>query len=158
MLSGLLWLLLSHAIHRRPNGSVPAHLVVEEFPAFLSAGGPSMADGFEDLARQARSRGVFLTALTQDLVSITKISASLGEVLRQATQFFGVSRSVADWAWDSVLPLTGRRKKPQGAPWDEDRGGSLERGAELTQLRQALSRLADRQLYFADRRSGLPGV
>ncbi|MDB4954441.1 MAG: hypothetical protein JWO36_2010 [Myxococcales bacterium] len=157
MLAGLLWLLLSDAIRRRPNGSPPTRLVVDEFPTFLAAGGASIADRFSDLVRLARAKGVFLAALTQDLVSISKISPSLTEVLRQNIHIFGVFRSVADSAWDFVLPVTGKRRKPR-APWDEKDSGYLERSAELALLRQTLSRLPDRHLFLADRRTGLPGV
>ena len=158
MLAGLLWLLLSHAIRRRPNGAPRTSLVIDEFPVFLSSGGAHMADGVEDLLRLARSKGVFLTALTQDLVSIAKASSSLPEVLRTNVHIFGVFRAVADASWDFLLPITGRRPKAPPAPWEESSGGFLERGAELTLLRQTLSRLPDRELFLADRRTGLPGV
>lgn len=158
MLSGLLWLLLSHAIRRRPNGAPRSHLIVDEFPTFLSGGGAHMADGVEDLLRLARSKGVFLAALTQDVASIAKVSSSLPEVLRTNVHLFGVFRSVTDSSWDFILPVTGRRARPAAAPWEASQGGFLDRGAELTLLRQTLARLPDRELFLADRRTGLPGV
>jgi len=158
MIAGVLWLLLSHAIRRRENGAPTSHLVIDEFPTFLLGGGPHMASTIEELLRLARSKGVYLTALSQDMVSLGKVSPSLPEVLRANIHCFGIFRSVTDSAWDFVLPVTGRRPKPRAAPWEEERGGFLERSAELTLLRQELARLPDRELMFADRRTGLPGV
>ncbi len=158
MLAGLLWLLLSHAIRRRANGAARSHLIVDEFPTFLASGGARMADGFEDLLRLARSKGVFLTALTQDIASISKVSGSLTEVLRQNVHLLGIFRAATDSSWDFVLPITGGRPKPRAAPWEEERGGVLDRAAETTYLRQELVRLPDRQLFLVDRRTGLPGV
>jgi hypothetical protein len=158
MIAGILWLLLSHAIRRRENGAPTSHLVIDEFPTFLLGGGAHMASTIEELLRLARSKGVYLTALSQDMVSLGKASSSLPEVLRANIHCFGIFRSVTDSAWDFVLPVTGRRAKPKAAPWEEERGGFLERSAELTLLRQELARLPDRELMFADRRTGLPGV
>ena len=158
MLQAILWLGIGHAVRRRPNGAPRTHVIVEEAPAFLGSGGREMADQFEDLARLARSKRVHFMLLSQDLVSLSKISPSLVEVLRGNAHIFITFRAMADSAWDFLLPVTGRRRKPPGAPWESERGGYLERGAELALLRQELSRLPDRHCYFVDRRTSLPGV
>ncbi len=157
VMAGILWMNLSHAIRRRPNGAPRSHLIIDEFPVFLKAGGASMADAVEDLLRLARSKGVYLTALSQDLISIHKVSPSLPEVLRGNAHLFAVFRAVAESGWDFVLPVTGRRKR-ESAPWEDAKGGCLDRSAEMALLRQELSRLPDRELFFVDRRTGLPGV
>lgn len=158
MLSGLLWLLLSQAIRRRANGSPRSHLIIDELPTFLMAGGPHMADGLEDLLRLARSKGVFMTGLAQEMASLSKVSSSLPDVVRSNVHLFGIFRSVADASWDFALPISGRRPKPKAAPWDREHGGFLERGAETTLLRSTLARLPDRELFFVDRRTGLPST
>jgi hypothetical protein len=158
VLSGLLWMGISHAIRRRANGAARCHLVIDEAPTFLAAGGARMADSLEDLFRLARSKGVYVTALTQDLSSIAKVSSSLPETLRTNMHLVALFRCLADAHWDFVLPVTGRRPKAERAPWEESRGGYLERSAEMQFLRGELQRLPDRECYFADRRTGLPGV
>jgi hypothetical protein len=97
VLSGLLWMGISHAIRRRANGAARCHLVIDEAPTFLAAGGARMADSLEDLFRLARSKGVYVTALTQDLSSIAKVSSSSA---RDAPHQHAPGRA---------LPLPGRR-------------------------------------------------
>lgn len=158
VLSGLLWMGISQAIRRRPNGAPRTHLVIDEAPTFLAAGGAQMADALEDLLRLARSKGVYLAALTQDLASIAKVSPSLPETLRTNVHLIALFRCLADAHWDFVLPITGRRPRPESAPWEESKGGCLERSAEVQVLRGDLARLPDRHCFFADRRTGLPGI
>lgn len=158
VLSGLLWIGLSQAIRRRPNGGERVHLLVDEFSTFLAAGGPSMIEGVEDLLRLARSKSVYFTGALQDLAAVGKLSSSLPEQLRTNVHLWACFRSLADTHYDFLLPVTGRRPRPRPAPWEESRGGFLERPAELQLLRSRLSKLADRELFFADRRTGLPGV
>lgn len=157
-LSGLIWLKLSHAIRRRPNGAAPVQVAVDEWPTFLAGGGARLASGFEDLLRLARSKGVFLWVLAQDLSSIAKISPSLPEVAKTNLHWQLVFRAVDAGAWDFILPVTGRRRRPASLPWEEAKELYLERGAELVLLREELARLPDRQCYIVDRRTGLPGV
>lgn len=158
VLSGLLWIGLSQAIRRRPNGAPRTHLIIDEFSTFLSAGGPSMVDGIEDLLRLARSKSVYLTGALQDLASIGKLSATLPEQLRTNIHLWMCFRSLSDTSYDFLLPVTGRRPRAAPAPWEENRGGFLERSAEVQLLRSRLSQLADRECFIADRRTGLPGV
>lgn len=158
VLSGLFWMGISQAIRRRPNGAPCTHLVIDEAPTFLAAAGAQGADGLEDLLRLARSKGVHLAALTQDLASIAKVSPSLPETLRTNMHLVALFRCLADSHWDFILPVTGRRGRPEPAPWEERKGGFLERPAELQLLRGELARLPDRQCFLADRRTGLPGI
>jgi hypothetical protein len=132
--------------------------MVDEFPAFLSAGGAHLADTFEDLLRLARSKGVFLAVLSQDMTSVAKVSRSIADVVKNNLHLHFIFRAMDSNAWDFALPVTGTRPRPRGAPWEEQRFGYLERGAELTLLRDGLERLADRHCYIVDRRTGLPGV
>ncbi|MBN2561764.1 MAG: type IV secretory system conjugative DNA transfer family protein [Phycisphaerae bacterium] len=157
-LAGLIWVQLNHAIRRRPNGSAPAYVCVDEWPTFLSAGGANLADTFEDLLRLARSKGVFLTVLSQDLASVAKVSRSIVDVVRNNLHLHMIFRAQDANAWDFALPVTGTRPKPPGPPWEERRFGYLDRGAELTLLREQLLRLPDRTCYLVDRRTGLPGL
>lgn len=159
VLSGLLWIGLSQAIRRRPNGAERVHLFIDEFSTFLAAGGPSMVEGIEDLLRLARSKSAYFTGAVQDLSAISKLGgASLTEQLRTNVHLWGCFRSLSDSHYDFLLPTTGRRPRPRPAPWEESRGGYLERSAETQLLRGKLQKLADRELFFADRRTGLPGV
>lgn len=157
-LAGLIWVQLNHAIRRRENGSAPAHVCVDEWPTFLSAGGAHLADTFEDLLRLARSKGVFLTVLSQDLASVAKVSRSIVDVVRNNLHLHMIFRAQDANAWDFALPVTGTRPKPPGPPWEERRFGYLDRAAELTLLREQLLRLPDRTCYLVDRRTGLPGL
>jgi len=157
-LAGLIWVQLNHAIRRRPNGSEPAYVCVDEWPTFLSAGGASLADTFEDLLRMARSKGVFLTVLSQDLASVAKVSRSIVDVVRNNLHLQAIFRAQDAGAWDFALPVSGTRMRPPGPPWEEYRPGYLDRGAELTLLREQLLRLPDRTCYLVDRRGGLPGL
>ena len=157
-LAGLIWVQLNHAIRRRPNGSAPAYVCVDEWPTFLAAGGANLADTFEDLLRLARSKGVFLTVLSQDLASVAKVSRSIVDVVRNNLHMHAIFRAQDSSSWDFALPVTGTRPRPRGAPWEEQRFGYLERGAELTLLREQIGRLPDRECYFVDRRTGLPGL
>jgi hypothetical protein len=54
--------------------------------------------------------------------------------------------------------VTGRRRKTDTAPWEERRTVYLDRGAELTLLKEELARLPDRTCYLLDRRSGIPAA
>jgi hypothetical protein len=157
-LAGLIWVQINHAIRRRANGSEPAYVCVDEWPTFLAAGGAQLADTFEDLLRLARSKGVFLTVLSQDLASVAKVSRSIVDVVRNNLHLHMIFRAQDTSAWDFALPVTGTRPKSPGAPWEERRFGYLDRSAELTLLREQLLRLPDRTCYLVDRRTGLPGL
>ena len=157
-MAGLVWVQLNHAIRRRPNGSAPTWLMVDEWPTFLAAGGAHLADTFEDLLRLARSKGVALAVLSQDMTSVAKVSHSIAEVVKNNLHMHMVFRAQDANAWDFALPVTGTKPKPPGPPWEEPRLGYMERSAELTMLRQGLERLPDRHCYLVDRRTGLPGV
>ena len=157
-LSGLLWMRLAHAIRRRPNGAPPVHVVVEEWQTFLAAGGGRLAESFADLLRLARAAHVFITVLSQDMASVAKISPTLPEIANTNLHLQFVFRAHDASAWDFILPITGRERRPSSAPWEETRHGYLDRGAELALRRDELARLPDRHCYFADRRTGLPGV
>ena len=156
-LCGLLWVKLTQAIRRRPNGSPPAILVLEEAPAFLAATSSQAADSTEDLLRLARAKGVFLYLLSQDLASLGKVSPTLPTVIKTNIHLHAIFRTTDDWSF--ALPVTGRRLKSAPPPWEEGRAvGYLDRGAELMLLREGVARLPDRHLYLLDRRSGLPAA
>jgi hypothetical protein len=157
-MAGLVWIQITHAIRRRPNGSAPTFVMVDEWPTLLAAGGAHLADTFEDLLRLARSKGVFLAVLSQDMTSVAKVSRSIADVVKNNLHMHFIFRAMDSNAWDFALPVTGTRPRPRGSPWEEQRFGYLERGAELTLLRDGLERLADRHCYIVDRRTGLPGV
>lgn len=157
-LSGLVWLKLAHAIRRRPNGAPRVHVAIDEWPTFLAAGGARLADSFEELLRLARSKGVFLTVLSQDMTSVAKVSSTLPEIVKTNLHLHAIFRASDAHAWDFALPVTGRRRRPRTAPWEERRAEYLDRSAELALLREELSRLPDRECYLVDRRTGLPGV
>jgi len=149
---------LNRAIRRRDNGSAPAFVCVDEWPTFLAAGGAHLADTFEDLLRLARSKGVFLSVLSQDLASVAKVSRSIVEVVKNNLHLHFVFRAMDSSSWDFALPVTGRRRRPPAAPWEDAKSGFLDRSAELTALRDGLAKLPDRHCYLVDRRTGLPGL
>jgi hypothetical protein len=155
-LMGLLWQKLVRAILGRPNGSPPAVVVLEEWPEFLSGGGPDVADSCERLLRLARSRGVFLVLLAQDLASVGRISASLPQVVRTNLHWHAIFRSTEDWRF--ALPVTGCRPRPAGPPWEPRTRGYLSRGEEMTALEEELAHLPDRECLLLERRSGFPAV
>jgi hypothetical protein len=156
-LCGILWVLLTQAIRRRPNGSPPAILVLEEWPAFLSAAQSGTADACEDILRLARAKGVYLYLLAQDLASVGKVSSTLPTVVKTNVMLHAIFRTT-DSDWSAFLPVTGRRRKTDTAPWEERRTVYLDRGAELTLLKEELARLPDRTCYLLDRRSGIPAA
>jgi hypothetical protein len=155
-ITGIFNMRLTRAIRRLPNGSPPCVVLIEEAPAFLSAGPSRTGDMLEDTLRLARSKGVFLWLLSQDLTSLGKVSATLPTVIRTNAHLLGIFRTTDDWS--HALPVTGRRLRRSSAPWQEPRVEYLERGAELNLLREELARLEDRRCYLVDRRRGLPGV
>ncbi len=155
-LMGLLWQKLVRAILARPNGSPPAVVVLEEWPEFLAGGGPDVADSCERLLRLARSRGVFLVLLAQDLASVGRVSASLPQVVRTNLHWHAVFRSTEDWRF--ALPVTGCRQKPAGPPWEARSRGYMTRGEEMTVLEDELAHLPDRECLLLERRSGFPAV
>jgi hypothetical protein len=157
-LAGLIWLELNRAIRRRANGAAPAFVCVDEWPTFLAAGGTHLADTFEDLLRLARSKGVFLSVLSQDLASVAKVSRSIVEVVKSNLHLHFVFRAMDSSSWDFALPVTGRRRRPPAAPWEDAKPGFLDHSAELTALRDGLAKLPDRHCYLVDRRTGLPGL
>lgn len=156
--SGMFWSLIAHAVRRRPNGARTARVAIDEFPAVLTSGGAHLADSVEDVLRLARSKRIFLTALSQDMTSIAKASRTLPEVMKTNIHMHAVFRSSEASAWDFLLPVTGRRPRPASAPWESPSAGYLDRHAELALLREELAKLPDRQCFLVDRRTGLPGV
>jgi hypothetical protein len=101
---------------------------------------------------------VFLAVLSQDMSSVAKVSRSIADVARTNLHLHFIFRAMDSNAWDFALPVTGTRTRQRGAPWEKPNVGYLERGAEITLLREGLERLPDRQCYIVDRRTGLPGV
>lgn len=156
--SGAVWNHVAHAIRRRPNGSRPSHVLIDEFPTVLASAGAHVADSYEDILRLARSKGVYLVMLSQDMASVAKVSRSLPEVLKTNVHLHVVFRAADAPAWDFILPVTGSCPRPASAPWEEDRGGYLDRSAERSLLREELTNFPDRECLIADRRTGLPGV
>jgi hypothetical protein len=124
----------------------------------LAAGGAHLADTFEDLLRLAHSKGVFLSVLSQDLASVAKVSRSIVDVVKNNLHLHFVFRAMDSSSWDFALPVTGRRRRPPAAPWEDAKPGFLDRSAELTALRDGLAKLPDRHCYVVDRRTGLPGL
>jgi hypothetical protein len=157
LLSALVWMKLAHAIRRRANGAPRVHVIVDEWPTFLAGGGARLADSFEELLRLARSKGVFLTVLSQDMASVAKISASLPDIVRTNMHLHCIFRAIDADAWDFALPVTGCRPRSPASGIDAGKK-CLDRRAELALLREELARLPDRECYFVDRRKGLPGV
>lgn len=155
-IAGILWVKLTQAVRRRPNGSPPAIIVLEEAPAFLAAGSSQAGDMTEDLLRLARSKGVFMYLLSQDLISMGKISSTLPTVIKTNLHLHAFFRTTDDWNF--ALPVTGRRLKAAAPPWQEQRAAYLDTHAELTLLREELAKLPDRHCYLLDRRTGLPAA
>lgn len=156
MLRDLIWIKLTRAIRRRPNGSPPMLVLIDEAPSFLSGGGPQVAARVEELLRIARSKGVYFAILSQDMEAIANVSPSLPGTLRTNVSWIAVFRSREDW--DSILPITGCRPKERGPAWEEHRGGYMERAAEKKMLCEQLKHLPDRHVLLVDNRSGVPGV
>lgn len=153
---GSIWKMLSRSIRRRANGAPPALLALEEFPAFLSLAGPNADEDCESLLRLSRAKGITMALLSQDLISVAKISPSLPLVMRNNCSWQAIFRTQD--SWDSVLPVTGFRPQPRGSLWDRPTSPYLSAASERELLRTELSRLPNRTLYLLDQRLGLPAV
>lgn len=153
---GLTWQKLSRSIRRRANGAPPALLTLDEFPLFLSLSGVRVADDCETLLRVSRSKGISLALLSQDMVSIGKVSASLPAVMKHNCPWHAIFRTSDNW--DSVLPVSGFRPKPPSSLWEKQAGGYMDRGSERQTLQAELARLPNRALYLLDQRLGLPAL
>ena len=153
---GSIWKMLSRSIRRRANGAPPVLLTLEEFPAFLSLAGPTADEDCESLLRLSRAKGITMALLSQDLVSVGKISPSLPLVMRNNCPWQAIFRTQD--SWDAALPVTGFRPAPRGSLWDKHTGPYMSAASEREVLRTELHRLPNRTLYLLDQRLGLPAV
>lgn len=150
------WQKSSRSIRRRANGAPPALFCLDEFPTFLGLSGVRVADDCESLLRLSRSKGIAMALLSQDMISIGKISASLPGIMKHNCAWHAIFRT-SD-SWDAVLPVTGFRPRPRGSLWDKQTGAYMDRGSEREALRTELVRLPNRMLYLLDQRLGLPAL
>lgn len=108
---------LGRSIRRRQNGAAPVIMVVDEFQRVL-AGDGDVAEQTATLLETARSRGVALHLLTQSPASVSAVSPRLLRAIHTnaALEILGATDDAASLA--GILPITGRRRRPEGAPWE----------------------------------------
>lgn len=158
--SELLNLELTNAIFTRSHGEAnrPVVIFIDEWQVGLAAG-PGVAEKYERLLAEARSRGVRLWLISQSLAGAQKVSPVLPDIVATNTAlqvYFGMSQADARHAIH-LLPLTGRRRRPRPAPWEEKaRSPFLTPDEERRVLEDQLVRLPARHFYLFDRRRDAP--
>jgi hypothetical protein len=153
--AGLLTLKLARAIfERRHNESEPVLVVVDEWQEGL-AGGGDIAEHYERVLAQARSRRVSFLLVSQSLAGAARVSSSLPRVVATNTQLQLLFRASAEdaRAMEHLLPITGRRPRRQGLPWEEPaRTPFLSVSEERDELISGITSLPDRSFYLWNRR------
>jgi hypothetical protein len=114
---GLVVLKFGRSIRRRPNGSPPVILLVDEFQRVL-AGDGDVAEQTATLLETARSRGAAVHLLTQSPASVSAVSPRLLRAIHTnaALEILGATDDASALA--GILPVTGRRPRPAGPPWE----------------------------------------
>lgn len=120
--AGLFTMKTARAIFERTEADVmrPVCLVVDEWQEGVGAGG-DIGESYERVLSMARSRGVSLVLCTQSLAIASRVSPTLPKVVATNTDvqmLFRPSREDAREMAD-ILPVTGRRRRPRPAPWEE---------------------------------------
>jgi hypothetical protein len=156
--SGLVTLKLTRAIFERTHADAkrPVAVAIDEWQEGLAAGG-DIAEHYERVLAMARSRGVSLWLVSQSLAGAAKVSSTLPKVVATNTNVQMCFRASAEdaRAMSHLLPVSGRRPRPQPAPWEEaSRVPYLSRNEELELLTREITTLPDRTFYFWNRRSG----
>jgi DNA helicase HerA-like ATPase len=145
--SGLVLLKLGRAIRRRPNGASPVIVVIDEFQRILHGEG-DVAEQAATLLETTRSRGVALHLLTQSAASVSAISPRLVRAIHTnaAVEILGATDNAAELA--HLLPVTGRRPRPSGAPWETQPSSPwLSREEELRMLVERTQALPPRHFW-----------
>lgn len=153
---GLLALKFTRAIFERApeEAARPVAAFVDEWQEGLAAGG-DIADHYERVLSMARSRGVFLTLLSQSLAGAARVSASLPKIVATNTNTQILFRaSIEDArAMAHMLPVTGRAPRPAGLPWEgRARSPYLTQQEELQARIEEAASLPDRMFYLWNRR------
>lgn len=138
----------THADERRP-----VFVFVDEWQEGLRAAG-AIADDYERVLNMSRSRGVGLWLISQSLAGAARVSASLPRALatNMTLQFmFRMAREDAH-ALRHDLPVTGRRPRGAGAPWETSaRSPFLTAEEERALLEEELTRLPRRTFRLLHR-------
>jgi hypothetical protein len=137
VLSGLLWMGISHAIRRRANGAARCHLVIDEcrFSPRAARGWPTARGSVPARPLEGRQRHGTDPGPVVDREGVV-VSAS-----RRRAPTCTWSRSSAAWPTRSGTssPGHGRRPKAERAPWERRARRYLERSAEVQLLRGELA-------------------
>lgn len=138
-------------LSRRQAGEVPVLVVADEFQEMIAAN----ATTFERLLNLSRSRRVALVLATQTLASVGRINGALpAAAVTNAGVLISFRSAPADFGiFADALPVTGRRRRPEGMPWEERHGTPfLTTDEERRALLAEGAALPARTMYAWDRR------
>lgn len=151
-LAGLVMLKLGRAIRRRSNGASPVLFVIDEFQRVLQGDG-DVAEQTAAFLEMARSRGVALHLLTQTPAAIATASPRLLRSIHTNTAVELLGATDDPSALAGILPVTGRRPRPPGAPWEASPSSPwLSRDEELRQLVEETQALPPRSFWVRAKR------
>lgn len=114
---GLVMLKLGRAIRKRPNGASPVVIVMDEFQRILHGEG-DVAEQTATFLEVARSRGAALHLLTQSPTSLSSVSPRLLRAIHTNAGLEIIGATDDAQALSNILPVTGRRTRRLGAPWE----------------------------------------
>jgi len=154
--AGLVMLKLTRAIFERTADEArrPVVVLTDEWQEGLSGGG-DMAEHYERVLSMARSRGVSFWLISQSLAGAARVSASLPKVAatNASVQFLFRSSIEDARSMAHLLPVTGRRLRPEPAPWERRTGSPyLAPDDEARWLMNEVTTLPDRTFYLWNRK------
>lgn len=138
----------------------PVLVAIDEWQEGL-LGGRDAADQYERLLAMSRARGISLLLCSQSLAGAAKVSATLPKVVATNTNVQLLFRPSIEDArlMAHVLPITGRRRRPAPAPWEERARTPFMTASEEREARIAeLAALPDRHFYLWLRRRAQSAV
>ncbi|HET9929577.1 MAG TPA: hypothetical protein VFQ35_02770 [Polyangiaceae bacterium] len=150
--NGITVLEIGRAIRRRANGAAPLIMLVDEFQRVLLGDG-DVAEQTATLLETARSRGAAVHLLTQSPASVSAVSPRLLRSIQTnaAVEILGATDDAAALA--GILPVTGRRRRPENAPWEAAPSSPwLSREEEQRALIEATQALPSRHFWVRPKR------
>lgn len=148
---------LTRAIFSRRHADAvrPVWGVIDEFQVGLAATGA--AEHYERILTMARSRGVAMTLITQSLAPAARLSPSLPKSVLSncAVQMLFRSSPEDARALAGMFALSGARRRPKSAPWEESTKAPFYTPSEERELLiTETARLPARTFWFWNRPMG----
>jgi hypothetical protein len=153
--AGLVTVKLIRGVFERTHADAnrPVIVAVDEWQEGLRAAG-SVADDYERVLSMARSRGVGFWLVSQSLAGAARVSAALPRAVRTNMTFQMLFRTSSEdvQMLRHALPLSGRRPRAVGAPWETAaRSPFLSRDEERAALEEEMTRLPQQVFRFLHR-------